>query len=224
MGVLQQFWHRITPPQLKRLLIAGFALLLIPVLVAVAMQEGAGGGSSGGGWQSPDSIFAARSPGRRDDSLVSWIKKRLRSGSRVRPPDGPRERVLAGRRSRPAGEPPGEREYGPVALLSPAGPALPFASASLLGFAPAIPGFSAPGFEDVLALPPSPSGAPGTGNVNPVPPGPAVPELATWLQMVLAIGALGLILRRVQGVGPVLPQAQRCASGSAQATLEVTSS
>jgi len=193
---LEQFWQRVTPSQLKRILIAVVALLLIPFLVATATQDGAGGSGSGGGRHSPDSIFSARSPGARDDGLVSWVKKRLASAPRARPPNTTRERVLPGSRTRPTMTLQGPPDFAPLALLGAAGDPTTFPPDRLLGFAPPIPAFAAPGFDDVLALPPSPGGAPSGEGGNPTPPGPAVPEIATWLQMIVAIGVIGLTLRR----------------------------
>jgi hypothetical protein len=86
--------------------------------------------------------------------------------------------------------------FGLLAGPSGIGPPPP---AQLLGFAPAIPAFAAPGFDGLFTLPPSPSLSEGD-EAPPLAPNPAVPEFATWLQMVVAIGMLGLVLRRSRDV------------------------
>lgn len=196
MSALGQFWRRVTPAQLKRIVLAVLALALVPVAVVLLGQGGGSAGGTGGGWQSPASIFAARSPGRRNDNAVFWVKKRLGAAPRVLVPQPRRERVLPARRARPSPTTitPG---YGPLALLGEPSP-IGFPPPATMGLAPAVPAFSAPGFDGLFALPPSP-GIPGSDGADPLPtPGPAVPELATWLQMVLAIGALGVMLRRAE--------------------------
>jgi hypothetical protein len=77
VSAIGQFWQTVTPAQLKRILVALLALALVPIAAALMTQEGSGAGRGGGEWQSPSSIFAARSPGQRNDGLVFWVKKRL---------------------------------------------------------------------------------------------------------------------------------------------------
>lgn len=210
MSVFGQFWQRVTPVQLKRMLAAVLALALAPLSVALVTQQGDGEGGSGGGWQSPASIFAARSPGRRDDALVFWVKKRLADGARSRAISPPRDRVLPVTRARaPARvafqpDAPFDLLDAPVDVLAPGG---------MLGFAPPIPAFTAPGFDGLFDLPPSPSLSRGVDEAPTLPPSPAVPELATWLQTALAIATLGLAMRRR---GP-----QTCASHGCSATRSV---
>jgi hypothetical protein len=69
----------------------------------------------------------------------------------------------------------------------------------MLGFAPPVAAFTAPGFDGLFDLPPSPSLSQ-RDEGPPLPPSPAVPELATWLQMVVAIATIGLVMRRARGV------------------------
>jgi hypothetical protein len=194
VSTLGEFWARITPNQLKRILIAVLALALVPVAVAVVSQDGGSAGGSGGGWQSPASIFAGRSPGRREDGVMSWVKQRLAEVPRARTPNSMRERVLPGVRARPVPQPL-QLALRPLGLLGEPSP-IGLPPSESLGFAPMIPAFSAPGFDGLFNLPPSPGGGLSNGAGPLPPPGPAVPELATWLQMVVAIGVLGLVLRR----------------------------
>ena len=198
MSAVGQFWQKVTPTQLKRIVAAITVLIVFCLAVAVVGQvkvrAGGSGRASNSGWRSPASIFDARSPGRRDDGLVFWVKKRLSGLSRAKLAPPRRERVLPVTRTRPALTLPPFTPEGPLSLLGAPGPIVPPAIGSS-SFAPAIPAFAAPGFDGLLDLPPSP-GTRGDGTTNPLPPGPAVPELATWLQMVLAIGVAGLALRR----------------------------
>ncbi len=207
MSAVGQFWQKVTPTQLKRI-VAAIALLIVFCLAVVVIGQvkvGAGGGAStnrsasDGVWRSPASIFDERSPGRRDDGLVFWVKKRLAGLSQTRPAKPRRERVLPVTRSRPVLTIPAFTPEGSLSLLGMPSPVItPTIGSS--SFAPAIPAFTAPGFEGLLDLPPS-SGGRGSEGTSPLPPGPAVPELATWLQMVLAIGMAGLVLRRSAAEG-----------------------
>lgn len=212
MNAIGQFWQKVTPAQLKRILIAVLMLTLVPVSVMLVTQQGAVGGRSGGGWQSPASIFAARSPGRRLDGLVFWVKQRLRGGTRTGALSRARERVLPVTRARPAArvlfQP--DAPFGLSGAPSAIGVA---ASGEILGFAPAVPAFAAPGFDGLFDLPPSPSLSERDEQKPPLPPSPAVPELATWLQMVLAIATLGLAMRRGHGAEARASQAASTKSG-----------
>jgi hypothetical protein len=199
VSAIGQFWQTVTPAQLKRILLALLALALVPATVALLLgQQGGRGGSAGGSWQSPTSIFAARSPGQRHDGLVFWVKQRLAGASPARVLGPIRERLLPGARARPLARVPFEAD-APFGLLGrPSGIGLP-PSGEMLGFAPSIPAFTAPGFDGLFDLPPSPSLSEGN-ETPPLPPGAAVPELATWLQMVVAIAMVGLAMRRSRDV------------------------
>jgi L,D-transpeptidase catalytic domain len=206
VSAMGQFWEKMTPVQRKRILIAVAALVLL-VLAAGAMgRQDEGQGPSGAGWQSPASVFAARSPGRRDDRLVTWVKKqRAAGGRRVPKPETRHERVLPATRTRTVDR----VQFLPEEPLRLLGEPTDFAfapSGYMLGFAPAVPTFTAPGFEGLFDLPPSPGGL-GTDATPLPPPGPAVPELAVWLQMIVAMGALGVVLRRT-GRGGEWPRAE----------------
>lgn len=209
MSAVGLFWQKVTPTQLKRIVAAVALLIVLLLAVTVAGQVkveadgGASSSASGGAWQSPASIFGARSPGRRDDGLVLWAKKRLKGLARTQAPPPRRERVLPVTRTRQPLALPAFTPEGPLSLLgTPSAINPPVIGPS--SFAPPIPAFTAPGFDGLLDLPPSPGGVGGNDGTNPLPPGPVVPELATWLQMVLAIGALGLALRRsAESRGPI---------------------
>ena len=156
--------------------------------------------------RNPLSVLAGRSPGPRLSGALYQTKPRIASGQRGRPMPRrqamppPRERVLAVTRSRP----------GAPALVGPLGAAAPelglLGSPGPLSDLPGLPAFgNAPGFDvpDIGfgGIAPGSSGLPNPGSGNPGPPPPgspgsAVPELATWLMLILGVGLIGQALRR----------------------------
>lgn len=155
--------------------------------------------------RNPLSVLEGRSPGARVGGALFQTKQRRAAAQRARPiPPGlvPHERVLAMTRSRPAASPvaPLGDAVPDLALLGQPGDLFAVPNVPAPSGAPAfdVPGFSfgdAPGFA---AEPQNPS-QPGT----PVPegPGPAVPEPATWLMMILGMGAIGGMLRGRRATG-----------------------
>jgi hypothetical protein len=149
----------------------------------------------------PLSVLGDRSPGARLGGALFQTKQRRAAGQRTRPiAPGvvPHERVLAMTRSRPV---PSAGPLGDavpdLALLGRPEPMFVGPGVPVTGGAPQfdVPGFSfgdGPGFAIVPDGPqPSQPGSP-----PPNGPGSAVPEIATWLMMILGIGAVGRALRR----------------------------
>lgn len=186
---------------LAGLLVLAGAVLLIGVGSRAGGSGGIGGSAAGGtGSRDPMAVLATRSPGARAPGALAQTKPRLASTARPRPAPGaaaPSQRVLPAVRSRPVAS----LADRPLNLSGPA-----FALAGLPGDLPGIgglppqgPGFGVPGSGcDAV---PGFAGAPNLpGAANPPgSPGPPIPELATWLMMIVGLGVAGHALRRRTG-------------------------
>lgn len=170
------------------------AALLIAATAPWLLSREQAGRALASAASSPLSILASRSPGPRIGGVLYKVKRRLAGKSATRhrsSPVSPRERVLAMIRERPRGPLLIAPLGAPVPQLRPMGfsPNFnPAPDADVFGPAFEVPGFN---FGDV----PLPSGSGAPPEESPVPPGPAVPEPATWAMMIVGIAVIGKALR-----------------------------
>ena len=189
---VRRLFARVTPAQ-RKVGLGGALLLVLGAALLLAMTSGGEGGSGGSVTQSPSTVFASRSPGKRFNGALYQIKEKLAAIYHARlAPDKPRptQRVLSAVRVRPAGPlmlAPDTGPYATSGLLKPLDTVMPPVD-SLASPAFEVPGFS---FGDV---PVAPNGGPDQP-IGP-PPGPAVPETSTWLMMIAGIAFVGAALRR----------------------------
>lgn len=206
---LHQFLLRIGSRGRKFVLGGGLALVLVAVLCSI-MLRGENAQAVVSTLRNPMSVFAARSPGVRLGGALYQTKPRVAAAPRKRDrPVGvvPHERVLSNVRSRPAPPAAAFADAPPIALLG--GPGLmndmPIGG-SLVGGSPAfdVPPFGfgdTPGFTVGPGNPPGNEtpgggGGPGPGTGPGQGPGSAVPEIGTWLMIIVGLGVIGQAFRR----------------------------
>ena len=207
MRWLKQFLLRIGARGRRFLLGGGLAVIAVGVFCGI-MLRGEQAQAVGAALRDPLSVFADRSPGVRLGGALYQTKPKVAAAPRRRSrPVGPvpRERVLSTGRTRPA-PPPAFADAPPVALLGTPGlmSGIPIEGP----FGNVSPAFEVPpfGFGDTPGFTAGPGNLPGTGpggqpgsGTGGGPgggPGSAVPEIATWLMMIVGLAAAGLALRR----------------------------
>lgn len=205
--MLKRFLSWFGSLQRKYVLGAVVALVVVVVLFGV-MFRGGDARAIARTLRNPLSIFAARSPGPRADGVLYQTKPKLAATHRQRPrPLGlvPHERVLSMGRTRPVAPFAPAAGAPPLALLGTPTP-LPFVPGlggpEYVASAFEVPGF---GFGDVPGFAGG-GGPPDNEAPPPGGPGPAVPEPATWLMMIVGFGWVGHSLRRNRAALPASPR------------------
>lgn len=209
LRALKHLLSRLSPRQ-RKFALGGTATLALLGLVLGVMVGGEDAKAVGNAMRNPLSIFALRSPGARLNGVLLQTKPKLASTSRRRErPIGlvPQERVLSTGRARPTPVFGAAPDLNPQVGLS----AIPtgfivgpgFDAPTPIGPGFDVPGFGfgdTPGFAGASGNPPV-TGGPGPGpGPGPGSPGGAVPEISTWLMMILGLGITGLVSRR-RGAG-----------------------
>lgn len=200
---LKQFLLRIGSRGRKFVLGGGLVLIFTAVLCNI-MLRGENARAVVTTLRNPMSVFAARSPGVRLDGALYQTKPKVAAASRKRDrPIAllPHERVLSNVRSRPSPPPAAFADAPPLALLGEPGlmTGVPIGGPQGGGS----PAFDVPpfGFGDTPGFTAGPGNPPGNetpGGGGPGPgsgPGSAVPELGTWLMMIVGLGAVGQAVR-----------------------------
>lgn len=193
LEVIAEVLSRLGPLQRKVLIACIAALAGLGVFVSFASSQDRAAVSSA--IRDPLSILRSRSPGQRPKGALYQTKPRKAAITRARPPviaSRPKERVLAVVRRRPVPAP--LIELPAFALPPDAGlTGFPVGVFDLpdLGNALSPPGFDVPPFAFGDRPRQTGSGTP----TPPITPGGAVPEVATWLMMVMGIGMIGHTFR-----------------------------
>lgn len=199
MHAFKQLLARLGPTQ-RKLALGGAAVLALLAIVTGVMLRGGDAKAIANTLRNPMSIFASRSPGVRLGGVLLQTKPdyAAKPRQRARPIDSvPRERVLSSGRSRPGGPLGLSADNGPLAGLQGG----PTTLSSTPGFdvpSGIGPGFDVPafGFGDTPGFAGTPGNPANPGSPTPGGPGSAVPEPATWLMMILGLGATGWAMRR----------------------------